>query len=273
MSSIVRSALFVPGSRPERFAKALAVGADAVIVDLEDAVEESLKAQARLNLTSFLEANPAVSVWVRVNATEHPEYSADLSLCRELAGVSGILLPKTEYAAQVLRAAECGKPLWPLIESARGVLNVPEIATCAGVQRLTFGGLDLALDIGMRSGSAAALSVYDHVRLALILHSRANGLQPPLDTVYPDFNDLDGLANTIHRGCDMGLVGALCIHPAQVSVIHSALAPSAEELAWAQRVVDAAGAGVNAAAFQLDGQMVDAPVLARAHRLLASAGR
>ncbi|WP_374439688.1 HpcH/HpaI aldolase/citrate lyase family protein, partial [Pseudomonas panipatensis] len=98
-------------------------------------------------------------------------------------------------------------------------------------------------------------------------------LQPPLDTVYPDFNDMNGLADTIRRGHDMGLVGALCIHPAQVSVIHDALAPSADELAWAQRVVDAAGAGANAAAFQLDGKMVDAPVLARAHRLLASAGR
>ncbi|WP_374439499.1 aldolase/citrate lyase family protein, partial [Pseudomonas panipatensis] len=95
--------------------------------------------------------------------------------------------------------------LWPLIESARGILNVSEIAACAGVERLTFGGLDLALDIGLSSGSDAALSIYDQVRLTLILHSRANDLQPPLDTVYPDFNDMNGLADTIRRGHDMGL--------------------------------------------------------------------
>ncbi|MBD9517114.1 HpcH/HpaI aldolase/citrate lyase family protein [Pseudomonas sp. PDM22] len=268
--SIVRTALFVPGSRPERFAKALASGADAVIVDFEDAVEASLKAQARDNLEAFLGANPEARVRVRVNAAGDPEQAADLELCRRLPGVIGILLPKAERAMQVRIAASCGKPVWPLIESARGLLALGEIAACEGVERLTFGGLDLALDIGMSSGTQAAAMVYDQVRLSLLLHSRVNDLQPPLDTVFPAFDDAEGFAATIRHGRDLGLLGALCIHPKQVDVAHAALAPSADELDWAQRVVAAAQSG--AAAFQVDGQMVDAPVLGRARRLLASAG-
>lgn len=270
MSSIVRTALFVPGSRPERFAKALATGADAVIVDFEDAVEPALKAQARENLEAFLCANPDARVRVRVNAAGDPEQAADLELCGRLPGVIGILLPKAERAMQVRIAAACGKPVWPLIESARGLLALGEIAACEGVERLTFGGLDLGLDIGMSNGTPAAASVYDQVRLSLLLHSRVNDLQPPLDTVYPAFDDAEGLAATIRHGRDLGLVGALCIHPKQVPVVHAALAPSADELDWARRVVEAAEGG--AAAFQVDGQMVDAPVLGRARRLLVNAG-
>lgn len=267
---IVRTALFVPGSRPERFAKALASGADTVIVDFEDAVEASLKAQARDNLEAFLAANPQARVRVRVNAAGDPEQAADLELCRRLPGVIGLLLPKAERAMQVRIAASCGKPVWPLIESARGLLALGEIAACEGVERLTFGGLDLALDIGMSSGTAAAAVVYDQVRLSLLLHSRVNDLHPPLDTVYPAFDDTEGFAATLRHGRDLGLLGALCIHPRQVDVVHAALAPSADELDWARRVATAAEGG--AAAFQVDGQMVDAPVLARALRLLASAG-
>lgn len=270
MHSIVRTALFVPGSRPDRFAKALASGADAVVVDFEDAVEASLKAQARDNLEAFLAANPEARVRVRVNAAGAPEQATDLELCRRLPGIIGILLPKAERAMQVRIAASCGKPVWPLIESARGLLALGEIAACEGVERLSFGGLDLALDIGMSSGTAAAAVAYDQVRLSLLLHSRVNGLQAPLDTVFPAFDDAEGFAATIRHGRDLGLLGALCIHPRQVAVVHAALAPSADELDWARRVVAAAESG--AAAFQVDGQMVDAPVLSRARRLLASAG-
>lgn len=270
MLAVARTALFVPGSRPERFAKALASGADSVIVDFEDAVEAALKAQARDNLEAFLGANPDARVRVRVNAAGDPEQAADLELCRRLPGVIGILLPKAERAMQVRIAASCGKPVWPLIESARGLLALGEIAACEGVERLTFGGLDLALDIGMSSGTPAAEVVYDQVRLSLLLHSRVNDLQPPLDTVFPAFDDAEGFAATIRHGRDLGLLGALCIHPKQVGVAHTALAPSADELDWARRVVAAAEGG--AAAFQVDGQMVDAPVLGRARRLLASAG-
>lgn len=267
--SIVRSALFVPGSRPERFAKALAAGADAVIVDFEDAVEEPLKRQARDNLANFLHKSPQASVWVRVNAPEHVEHAADLAFCAQHTGVAGVLLPKVETAAQVAAAWQAGKPIWPIIESARGLLALEQIAHAEGVERLSFGSLDLALDLDLNSGTAAADLVLDQARIAVQLHSRGAGLLPPLDGVFAAIGDPEGLQRAIGHARDMGYGGALCIHPKQVQVIHAALAPSAQELQWARKVVAGSAAANGAGAFQLDGQMVDAPVLLRAQRMLA----
>lgn len=267
--SIVRSALFVPGSRPERFAKALAAGADAVIVDFEDAVEEPLKRQARDHLAAFLKAHPNASVLVRVNAPDHAEHAADLAFCTQQAGVVGVLLPKVESAAQVAAVRKSGKPVWPIIESAKGLLALQQIAQAEGVERLSFGGLDLALDLNLNTGTAAARMFLDQARMSVQLHSRGADLLPPLDGVHPAINDPDGLHRSIRHASDMGYGGALCIHPAQIPVIHGALAPSADDLNWAQKVVDASKAANGAGAFQLDGQMIDAPVLLRAQRLLA----
>ncbi|RJX82552.1 CoA ester lyase [Pseudomonas sp. LS-2] len=269
--SIVRSALFVPGSRPERFAKALAAGADAVIVDFEDAVEEPLKRQARDHLSAFLQNNPQASVWVRVNAPDHAEHAADLAFCKQHAGVAGVLLPKVESAAQVAAVWQTGKPIWPIIESAKGLLALEPIAHAPGVERLSFGGLDLALDLNLNSGTLAAQMFLDQARMSVQLHSRGADLLPPLDGVHPAIGDPEGLHRAIRHAYDMGYGGALCIHPKQVPVIHAALAPSAEDLGWARKVVDASAAANGAGAFQLDGQMVDAPVLLRAQRLLALA--
>lgn len=265
---LVRSALFVPGSRPERFAKALASGADAVIVDFEDAVEEPLKRQARDNLGMFLQAHPEAQVWVRINAPGHVEHFEDVAFCKAHANVAGVLLPKVESAAQVAVVAATGKPIWPIIESARGLLAVAEIAHAPLVERLSFGGLDLALDLNLSSHSRAAEFALDQARLSLILHSRAADLVAPLDGVHPAIDDPEGLRSSIRHAYEMGFAGALCIHPKQVPVIHQALAPGAEELAWAKRVVEASAHG--AGAYQIDGQMVDAPVLLRAQRLLAA---
>jgi (S)-citramalyl-CoA lyase len=268
MSSLwVRSALFVPGNRPERFAKALASGADAVIIDFEDAVPPADKALAREHLQAFLKQNPDARLLVRINAAGTDEHEADLELCRQQPGVSAVMLPKAESAAQVNHVATSGKPVWPIIESALGVLAIGAIAACKGVQRLTFGALDLALDLGWKVGSPGAETLFDQTRFALLLHSRVNDLPPPLDSVYPSFEDDAGFGAAMRRARDMGMGGALCIHPRQVPVVHTALAPSAEELAWAHRVLSAAESGE--AAFKVNGEMVDAPVLSRARRLLA----
>lgn len=269
--SIVRSALFVPGSRPERFAKALAAGADAVIVDFEDAVEEPLKRQARDNLQAFLHDQPHASVWVRVNAPDHPEHGADLTFCAQQPGVAGILLPKVESAAHIAEVRKTSKPVWPIIESAKGLLAVEQIAHAEGVERLSFGSLDLALDLNLNTDTAAARLFLDQARIAVQLHSRGADLLPPLDGVFPAIGDLEGLQRAVRHAYDMGYGGALCIHPKQVPVIHAALAPSADDLTWARKVVNASAASNGAGAFQLDGQMVDAPVLIRAQRLLALA--
>ncbi|MBG6604758.1 CoA ester lyase [Pseudomonas aeruginosa] len=261
----LRSALFVPGDRPERFAKALASGADAVIVDLEDAVQASAKAQAREPLRAFLDAHPDAGVWVRVNMAGHREHDADLDLCRH-RGVVGLLLPKSESVEQVVNAATVGKPVLPIVESALGLRALPEMARVAGVQRLTFGGLDLCLDLGISAGTPVATRLLDQVRYELLLHTRLAGLAAPLDTVFPEIANPEGLARFARDARDAGFAGMLCIHPRQVIGVHQALAPTREQLDWAQKIV---GAAQGNGAFQLDGQMVDAPVIERARRLLA----
>jgi (S)-citramalyl-CoA lyase len=263
--------LFVPATRPERIPKALATGADAVIVDLEDAVAESLKAEARNHLDVFLTANPDARVLVRINAADHPQQAEDLALCARQPGVIGVLLPKVESAAQVAVAVGCGKPVWPIIESARGLVALAEIAGAPGVERLSFGALDLGLDLGLASGTAAAERILDQARYALLLQSRLANLAMPLDSVFPDIKNLHGLARTVADARDTGFGGLLCIHPSQVAVVHETLMPSAEELAWAQRVLAAGASGDGV--FVVDGQMIDAPVIGRARRLLQRAGQ
>lgn len=269
-TSIIRTALFVPASRPERIPKALASGADAVIVDLEDAVQETLKVEARANLERFLISNPGARLLVRINSPEHPGHAEDIALCQRHAGVVGVLLPKVESAAQVARVAEAGKPIWPIIESAWGLYELPAIAAAKGVERLSFGGLDLALDLGLNSGTAAAERILDQARYAVLLHGRLANLAAPLDSVFPAIQDQAGLDSASRDARDMGFGGLLCIHPSQVAVVHRALAPTDEELAWARRVLQAGEGGEGV--FVVDGQMIDAPVVGRARRILERAG-
>lgn len=269
-TDIVRSALFVPASRPERIPKALASGADRVIVDLEDAVEEAVKEQARSNLERFLAENPQARVLVRVNAPGHWAHEADLGLCQRHDGVTGIVLPKAESVEQIQRASLARRPVWPIVESARGLLALAQLASCEAVERLCFGSLDLGLDLNLRTGSEACEQVLGHARFCVLLHSRAAGLAAPLDGVFPAIQDVDGLQRHTRYVGDMGFGGALCIHPSQVAVIHRALQPSPGEVDWARRV--AAGADSGAGVFTLDGQMVDAPVIARARAILTLAG-
>ena len=266
----IRSALFVPATRPERIPKALQSGADQVIVDLEDAVAEDLKAQARASLDAFLNDNPQARVLVRINAPQHQQQAADIELCRRQPGVVAVLLPKAESAAQVEQAAACGKPVWPIIESARGLLELPAIARARGVERLSFGALDLGLDLGLASDTAGAQRILDQARYAILLHSVLAQLAPPLDSAFADINNSAGMAHMAADARDMGFGGLLCIHPGQVAVIHAAFMPRQDELDWARRVLDAVAS--TGGVFVLDGQMVDAPVIGLARRVLRRAG-
>ncbi|PAA17923.1 HpcH/HpaI aldolase/citrate lyase family protein [Pseudomonas fragi] len=266
----IRSALFVPATRPERIPKALQSGADQVIVDLEDAVAEDLKAQARASLDAFLNDNPQARVLVRINAPQHQQQAADIELCRRQPGVVAVLLPKAESAAQVEQAAAFGKPVWPIIESARGLLELPAIARARGVERLSFGALDLGLDLGLASDTAGAQRILDQARYAILLHSVLAQLAPPLDSVFADINNSAGMARMAADARDMGFGGLLCIHPGQVAVIHAAFMPRQDELDWARRVLDAVAS--TGGVFVLDGQMVDAPVIGLARRVLRRAG-
>ena len=268
MQALIRTALFVPASRPDRIPKALASGADVVIVDLEDAVEKSAKSEARANLASFAASHPDTPLLVRINDASTEWFLDDLAVVKNLPAGSAVLLSKAESATQVAAAAATGLPVIPLLESARGIAALADIAAVPGVARLSFGALDLGLDMGIAQGTAGADTVLDQVRFQILLHSKAAGLAAPIDTIFPAIKDEAGLAKFASRACEMGFGGMLCIHPSQVAVVHAAFAPSEADAAWAQRVVDAANENT-AGAFRLDGEMVDAPVIARAKQILA----
>ena len=272
--SLARSFLFVPANRPERFAKALASGAGAVIIDLEDAVAPDAKPAARAQLAQawagFTEPERARLV-VRVNAVSTPWHLDDLQLMANLAaeGLGGVVLPKAE-APDMLRtlAAHTGAAcaLLPMVETAAGLATIDALAGCPQVCRLVFGNLDFQADVGMACGPDEAELA--PVRLALVLASRRVGLAAPVDGITAALHDTDQLRSHTARSQRFGFGARLCIHPAQVAVVNAGLGPSAREVDWALRVLahqQRTGEGV----FTLDERMVDAPVLKLAQRTLA----
>lgn len=263
-----RSYLFVPGHRPERFAKALASGADAVIVDLEDAVPAAAKAVARDAVAAWLDGPTGAPVLLRINAASTPWAGDDLRLCAH-PRVAGVVVPKADGAEVLQQAAAAApeRPLLPLVETAAGFDAVRALAGVRGVQRLVFGALDFQVDLGIEGDDDALL----HFRSQLVLVSRLAGLAPPVDGVTPAVDDQEALRRDTARARRLGFGARLCIHPAQVAAVHLGLRPDDAELDWARRVLAAAGA-VDGGALAVDGRMVDAPVLLRAQRLLERAG-
>ena len=264
-----RSFLFVPGNRPERFAKALASGADAVIIDLEDAVPLDAKATARdalLAAWSGFDAAERARLLVRVNPAGTPWHEADLAALGGLLELGALMLPKAENPQQVEHAfMASGVPVLPLIESAEGVGQLDAIARAQGVLRLGLGHIDLQADLGMRCGpDEAELSP---IRLAMVVASRRANLPAPVDGVTTATTDADVLAHDAQRSRRFGFGAKLCIHPAQVAGVHQALAPTEAECAWAERVL-AAEAQARGGAFSVDGKMVDPPVLLLARQIL-----
>ena len=264
-----RSYLFVPGNRPERFAKALASGADAVVLDLEDAVAADAKPAARDTVRHFLAAADDATrarLVLRINDQATPWFDDDLRALATLPPLA-LMLPKAERTdtLQQLQARLPGRPVLALVETARGVLAAEALAACPPVARLVFGTLDYALDLDL-SGDPIGL---DYAASRLALSSRAAGLPAPVAGVTPDIDDEARLLAEWARARAHGFGAKLCIHPKQVAPLHAALRPSDDELAWAQRVLDAAAA--SGGAVQLDGRMIDRPVVERARRLLARA--
>jgi citrate lyase subunit beta/citryl-CoA lyase len=264
--AVARSYLFVPGNRPERFGKACAAGADAVIIDLEDAVAPQDKAAARAAVAAWLSARQPVLI--RVNAVDTPWFDDDIALCAH-PGVAGVVLPKAECAEQlaVLRAAGAAA-LYPLVETARGIAQANALAAAPAVQRLLFGAIDFQLDMGIEDDGEALLPF----RSQLVLASRLAGVAPPVDGVTVALDDAGQLRRETLRARRLGFGGKLCIHPRQVVPVNACFAPTAEEIAWAQRILDAA-AGAHGAAVAVDGKMVDRPVLLRAQRIIEETAR
>lgn len=271
--SLPRTYLFVPGDRPERFAKALASAADAVIIDLEDAVLPAAKPAARDAVAAFLRSGVDRSRLVlRINDDTTPWFDDDLAMLAAQP-LPAVLLPKAERVATVarLRAACPATAVLALVESARGVQAAEALAAAPGVQRLVFGTLDLALDLDMTGDAAQLAAALDPMASRLAVASRAAGIGSPVAGVTTAIDDDALLLADLARARAFGFGAKMCIHPKQVAPIHAALQPAEAELAWARRVLAAAEASPGAV--QLDGRMVDRPVVERARRLVALAGQ
>jgi citrate lyase subunit beta/citryl-CoA lyase len=267
-----RTYLFVPGNRPERFAKALGSGADRVVLDLEDAVALSAKGEARDAIAGWsAQASDAdrARIVVRINDAQADAFAEDLRLLRA-ARVESVMLPKAESAAQVhaVRAALRQAQVLALIESALGVANVKQVAGADGVARLVFGTLDYALDLDL--DIAESPDGLAHAASVLAIASRVAGLSAPVAGVTPQLDDEQHLLGDLAWSRRHGFGAKLCIHPRQVAPIHAALTPSAEAVDLARSVLAAEAASPGAA--QLDGRMIDRPVVLQAERTLRRAG-
>lgn len=282
----VRSYLFAPASHERRREKAFQCSADAVILDLEDAVPSEQKDDARRAAAALLRRTGGAAAYVRVNGTDTPWCLDDLETVVG-PGLAGVVLPKTERPEQLatldwligqlerragLPAGRVG--LMALVETAAGVERLEALAAATPrLARLSFGIADYSLDLGLRVGEDEAEIA--HVRARLVHASRAAGLEPPVDSVVVEVREPERFRASAERARRMGLFGKLCIHPDQVSPANEVFTPTAAEIERARAVVEAfeAAAQSGSAAVQVAGEFVDQPVVERARAVLSLAGR
>ena len=266
--------LFVPGTRSDRFIKALESGADGIILDLEDAVAEEDKQKARDAIHSAwptFTAEQKKRLIIRANAPGSHFYAADLILAKEL-DVACLLIPKSESLDQINGAALIlpNTAIIPMIETAIGLDRLKEIANSEQVLRLALGNIDLQADLRMVCDPQE--TELQHARFQMVLASRLAQIAPPIDGVTPSTDDIERITDDAERAKRMGFGGKLCIHPKQVSIVKDAFMPTSEEVSWAQRVIEADQAS-KGGAVKLDGRMIDRPVVLLAQRTLVRAGK
>ena len=267
LETLERSWLFVPGDRPERFAKAIASGADAVILDLEDAVAPESKRIACVAIHSALETMPPQSFWVRPPgpASSLDELQTRVMRHRALAGV---MVPKAEDAEDIAAYLTLCRPragCIALVETARGVFNLAAIANAPGLTRLCMGNLDLLRDLG-----ASSSQVIDHVLITFAIAARAAGLPPPIAGVTPQLGQPALLDNESRAAIALGCFGKICIHPQQIPTVHRAHTPDKKRVEWAREIL---ALSRGSSVFQHAGQMVDAPVIRMAESIVRLAER
>lgn len=273
----LRSLLFVPGDRPDRMRKALALGADALILDLEDAVTLKSKAAARQATAAFLRhTERKIKLFVRINPLDSGLADEDLSEVLE-ARPDGLVLPKAEGAASVeaLTVKAPGIPILPIAtETAAAIFQIGTYSSVSDhLLGLTWGAEDLPAAIGAlgaRDEAGRYTAPYELARSLTLFAAHAMGVAA-IDTVYPGITDLTGLAAFARRARFDGFTGMLAIHPAQIPVINQAFTPTPEELAKAQQIVDVFANNPGQGAFNLAGRMIDAPHLKQAKRLIERA--
>ncbi len=269
---IIRSLLFAPGSNTKLMEKALTIGADAIIFDLEDAVAVSEKEKARALAAEIVSRGGRQCLtYIRINSWDTPWAEADLAAAIG-AGVDGIMLPKSEDPVVVKAVADLlplNVDFIPLVETAKGLLNAYAIADCSDrVSRLAFGAIDFTLDIGADYSKTGTELLY--ARSQLVVASRAACLLPPVDTVFPDLADSVGLETELNQVKQLGMFGKLAIHPKQIAPINQLFTPSAEEIEEAAQVVRAFGEAENkgVASIRINDKFVDYPVFSKAQRLI-----
>lgn len=279
-----RSFLFAPGNHPRKVEKVFDCGADAVILDLEDAVAKSEKVATRSVIVEAMQRPRSNLGYVRVNG-HHTEFCYGDLVAVVGPGVDGIVLPMAESAAQLQavdwlienlereRGLEPGRiDLIPIIETGKGVAALDEIAgSGTRVRRMAFGAADFALDMGFEWTAEEA--ELNDVRARVALASRANDIEPPLDTVWVQVQDLDGLRRAAERARSFGFQGKMCIYPPQVAIVNEVFSPSAAEIDHSERVVAAFEEAEKAgsSSIQLDGYFIDYPIVYKAQRILDAA--
>jgi citrate lyase subunit beta / citryl-CoA lyase len=250
--------LFVPGNRPERFQKAAASGADAIIIDLEDAVPAEAKTLARAALRTDFTKLP---VLVRINGCDTAWHADDVAAVSQLS-FAAIVLPKAELNCrleEVLFGPARNAPIVALIETAIGISEARQIASLSRVARLAFGTIDYCADMGCAHTRDALLAA----RSELVLASRLAGKLPPIDGVTTELKNAQAVIDDSRYALDLGFGGKLCIHPKQVDGILTGFLPTEIEIAWAHKVLSSGGGAV-----AVDGTMVDEPVRLRARSIL-----
>lgn len=271
MRAGLRSFLFVPGDDRNKLEKASTAPADALILDLEDAVLPENKNIARATVLGFVRAYAGrAELLVRVNGTSSPWCIDDLAAL-EGSRISAVMLPKSSIESLAALPA-IAQPIVALVETARGVEQSLTVAEDARVVRLMLGSADLAAELGVPLSPSEEELNYPRARLAMA--SAAASLEGPIDVVHLGLADVQGLETSTLRGKALGFAGKACIHPAQVGVVNWAFSPSDNDIARARRVVrayaEAQAAGANVTS--LDGRLVDLPVVLHAHRIIALAG-
>jgi citrate lyase subunit beta/citryl-CoA lyase len=270
-----RSVLFSPGDRPTLLRKAPGTGADVVVFDLEDAVAPGEKEAGREAVREVLTDpafDPDCEVCVRVSTHET---GADLdAVVAEDGRLDAVMLPKAESSDQVdtlaamLAERDADVPVFALCETAAGVLHAEAIANADATTAVAFGAEDLSADIGANRTREGTEVLY--AREHVVLAASAAGVDA-IDTVFTDIEDTDRLAEETHFARDLGYDGKMAIHPAQVPVMNEAFTPSDEQVAWARRVLDARDEHEGTGVFRVDGEMIDAPLIARAETVLERA--
>lgn len=268
-----KSFLFVPSIYPERFIKALQSGANQIIIDLEDSVEDAKKEVGRKNIVDFSSqcAKNNDKFLIRINETQSTEFQKDLSLISTIKKsntIVGIVLPKAQNYEDIDKLSKFKLPVIPIIESALGVENLDDIARHPSVLALSFGSLDMTLDLNLQEGEGKNF-ILNSIRTQIVLKSVKYNLLAPINGVYPDIKNIDGLKEDLLFAKSMGFGGSLCIHPNQVIPINELFSPSAEQIAWAKEILSLRKSS-NDIIFNHNGMMVDLPVIKKAEQILMS---